>query len=65
MLLKLLVGMLLMARAVGSLRTLGVKIGDKMALRNYLLYFSCVLINQEEIGLERFTLAVALHNEQI
>lgn len=54
-----------MARAVGSLRTLGVKIGDKMALRNYLLYFSCVLINQEEIGLERFTLAVALHNEQI
>lgn len=25
----------------------------------------CILINQEELGLERFTLAIALNNEQI
>lgn len=36
-----------------------------MALGTYSCYSRCILINQEELGLERFTLAIALNNEQI
>jgi hypothetical protein len=31
----------------------------------YFFYFRCILVNQEELGIERFSLAVALNNEQI
>ena len=54
-----------MERTAGLLRTVGVKTGEIMAQRKYLFYFRCILVNQEELGLERFTLAIALNNEQI
>lgn len=65
MLLKWLDGMLEMVRTVGLLKIHGVKIGEKMELGNYFYNFRCILTNQEELGLERFTLAVALNSEQI
>jgi hypothetical protein len=57
--------MLEMVRTVGLLKIHGVKIGEKMVLGNYFYNFRCILTNQEELGLERFTLAVALNSEQI
>lgn len=54
-----------MVRTVGLLKIHGVKIGEKMVLGNYFNNFRCILTNQEELGLERFTLAVALNSEQI
>ena len=54
-----------MARIVGWLRIPGEKIGERMALGNFLFNSRCILTNQEELGLERFTLAVALNSEQI
>lgn len=54
-----------MVRTVGLLKIHGVKIGEKMELGNYFYNFRCILTNQEELGLERFTLAVALNSEQI
>lgn len=54
-----------MARIVGWLRIPGEKIGERMAFGNFLFNSRCILTNQEELGLERFTLAVALNSEQI
>lgn len=62
---KWLDGMSEMVRTVGLLKILGVKIGEKMVLGNYFHNSRCILTNQEELGLERFTLAVALNSEQI
>lgn len=51
-----------MDSTAGWLKTLGEKTGEKMVSGNFGINYRCILINQEELGLERFTLAVALNN---
>lgn len=55
----------MMERAAGWLRIVGDKIGETMESGNYFFNCRCILVNQEELGIERFTLAIALNNEQI
>lgn len=57
--------MLEMDKPVGLLKTVGVKIGEKMVLRNFLINFRCVLVDQDELQIERFTIAPALNTENI
>lgn len=57
--------MLETATSAGSSKTPGEKTGERMALGTTYSYSRCILINQEELGLERFTLAVALNNDNI
>ena len=54
-----------MVKTAGSFKTHGAKIGETMALGINYYISRCILINQEELGIERFTLAVALNNENI
>lgn len=54
-----------MDRPVGLLRTAGEKIGEKMVLRNFYFNFRCVLVEQDELQIERFTIAPALNTENI
>lgn len=50
---------------VGLLKTVGEKIGEKTELRNFLFNFRCVLVNQDELQIERFAIAPALNVETI
>ena len=49
----------------GLLKTVGEKIGEKTELRNFLFYCRCVLVNQDELQIERFAIAPALNIETI
>jgi hypothetical protein len=63
--LRLSVGTLEMDKLAGWLRTVGVNLGGKMDLRNLFSYFRCVLVNQDELQIEKFTIAPALNTEDI
>ena len=54
-----------MDRLVGWLKIVGVRIGGRMGLRNFFINFRCVLVNQDELQIERFSIAPALNTENI
>ena len=54
-----------MDKPAGWSRTVGAKIGEKTVLRNFIDNFRCVLVNQDELQIERFTIAPALNTENI
>ena len=54
--------MLRKAKIVGLSRTLGAKIGENKAQRNFKTNFRCILTNQDELQIEKFVIAPALNS---
>lgn len=50
-----------MDKLAGLLKIVGEKIGEKMESRNFLFIFRCILVNQDELQIEKFTIAPALN----